>query len=209
MFDAITSQLLQSAPSLPGLDSGQLPQLLTRHYAELVSARLKGDMDNVLPEGQWSLERIADAYEIIASIEEEPALRRAAAFVAGTAQQIISRRLDEPDDDNILLPIDRDGVNASAAAAILFLVAEQYADANEASFAIPADRGPREIKALGKHIKDLARGHLNSILQRANRWRQQEPTRGSIQMRALRLLVATISEGIELLAADIMSAEVP
>lgn len=209
MFDAITSQLLQSAPSLPGLDSGQLPQLLTRHYAELVSARLKGDMDNVLPEGQWSLERIADAYEIIASIEEKPALRRAAAFVAGTAQQIISRRLDEPDDDNILLPIDRDGVNASAAAAILFLVAEQYADANEASFAIPADRGPREIKALGKHIKDLASGHLNSILQRANRWRQQEPTRGSIQMRALRLLAATISEGIELLAADMMSAEVP
>ena len=209
MFDAITSQLLQSAPSLPGLDSGQLPQLLTRHYAELVSARLKGDMDNVLPEGQWSLERIADAYEIIASIEEEPALRRAAAFVAGTAQQIISRRLDEPNDDNILSPIDRDGVNASAAAAILFLVAEQYADANEASFAIPADRGPREIKALGKHIKDLARGHLNSILQRANRWRQQEPIRGSIQMRALRLLAATISEGIELLAADMMSAEVP
>jgi hypothetical protein len=70
MFDALTSQLLRSAPSLPELDANQIPQLLTRHYAELVSARLKGEDQVAAGEDHWSLERIADAYEIVASVEE-------------------------------------------------------------------------------------------------------------------------------------------
>ncbi|CDM59846.1 hypothetical protein [Rhizobium favelukesii] len=90
MFDIRTSELLRAAPSLPELDAQQIPQMLTRHYAELVSARLKGEDDAASEEETWSLDRIADAYEIVASIEEDPELRRAAAFVAGTAQQIIA-----------------------------------------------------------------------------------------------------------------------
>lgn len=209
MFDALTSQLLRSAPDLPGLEASQIPQLLTRHYADLVSARLKGEDEIETITERWSLERIADAYEIIASIEEEPALRRAAAFVAGTAQQIISRRSSELSSSEIPSPINRDSVDASIAAAVLFLAAEQYADANEAAAAIPPSRGPYEIKTLVDHIRDLVRGRLSSILQRANSWRRQEPVRGTIQGRALRLLASTLSEGIELLAAHMMSAEIP
>ncbi|HHK7932050.1 DEAD/DEAH box helicase [Serratia marcescens] len=209
MFDALTSQLLRSAPNLPELDASQIPQLLTRHYADLVSARLKGEDEIGTTTERWSLERIADAYEIIAAIEEDPPLRRAAAFVAGTAQQIISRRSSELDSSDLPSPISRDSVEASIAAAVLFLAAEQYADANEAAAAIPPSRGPYEIKVLGDHIRDLVRGRLDSILQRANGWRRQEPIRGTIQGRALRLLAATLSEGIELLAAHMMSAEIP
>ncbi|MES0009294.1 DEAD/DEAH box helicase [Mesorhizobium sp. M0062] len=210
MFDVRTSQLLRSAPSLPELDANQIPQLLTRHYAELVSARLKGENDDAtVGEESWSLERIADAYEIIASVEESPALRRAAAFVAGTAQQIIARRSGGRHEDELPSPLDRDSVNASVAAAVLFLAAEQYADANEAGTAIPAGRGPYEIRILGDHVKDLVRGRLDSIMQRATRWRRDEPIRGTIQNRALRALAATISEGVELLAANMMSAPIP
>ncbi|QPB24438.1 hypothetical protein [Rhizobium sp. 007] len=81
MFDIRTSELLRAAPSLPELDAQQIPQMLTRHYAELVSARLKGEDDVAPKEETWSLDRIADAYEIVASIEVDPELRRAAAFV--------------------------------------------------------------------------------------------------------------------------------
>lgn len=209
MFDALTSQLLRSAPSLPELNSNDIPQLLTRHYAELVSRRLKGDADESAEDERWSLERIADAYEIIASIEEAPDLRRAAAFVAGTAHQIIARRLGATVEDELPSPLDRDSVDASVAAAVLFLAAEQYADANEAGAAIPKNRGSYEIRILGDHVRDLVRGRLDSILQRATRWRRETPIRGAIQNRALRLLASALSEGIELLAADMMSVPIP
>jgi superfamily II DNA/RNA helicase len=209
MFDALTSQLLRSAPSLPELDANQIPQLLTRHYAELVSARLKGEDEAAAGEDRWSLDRIADAYEIVASVEETPALRRAAAFVAGTAQQIIARRSTEAPEEELPSPIDRDSVDASVAAAVLFLAAEQYADANEAGDAIPRSRGPYEVRILGDHIRDLVRGRLSSILLRATRWRREEPIRGTIQNRALRVLADALIEGIERLAAQLMSSAVP
>ncbi|RWL47624.1 MAG: DEAD/DEAH box helicase [Mesorhizobium sp.] len=209
MFDPRTSQLLRSAPSLPDLDANQIPQLLTRHYAELVSARLKGENEEAERDDHWSLERIADAYEIIASIEESADLRRAAAFVAGTAQQIIARRSSDGTGEIPHSAVDRDSVDASVAAAILFLAAEQYADANEAGSAIPRGRNSREVRVLGDHIRDLTRGRLTSILQRAERWRGEESIRATIQNRALRVLAAALSEGIELLAANMMSAPIP
>jgi hypothetical protein len=202
VFDAITSNLLRSAPSLPELDSNQIPQLLTRHYADLVSARLRGvDEDASALEERWSLERIADAYEIIASIEEEPGLRRAAAFVAGTAQQIIARKRRTTQKESPSPLLDRDSIDASIAAALLFLAAEQYADANEAGLAIPTSVGFYEVRILGDHIKDLVRGRLDLILLRAARWRSTEIRPSALQNRALRALAAAMCEGIELFAA--------
>ena len=40
MYDPETAKLLRSAPELPGLDPDSLPQLLTGHYAQIVSMRL-------------------------------------------------------------------------------------------------------------------------------------------------------------------------
>jgi hypothetical protein len=92
MFDPVTAALLRSAPALPGLDPAEIPQLLTRHYADLVSARLRGADVATGRRGAWPLERIADTYELITSIHNDPAIRRVSAFVAGTAQQILARR---------------------------------------------------------------------------------------------------------------------
>jgi hypothetical protein len=203
--------LLSAAPSLPTLQAHTLPQLLTRHYAELVSARLKSadGTVNSNSDEEWPLERIADVYETIASIEEEPILRRAAAFVAGTARLIISRGYTHELGEDRLSPINRDSVESSTAAAILFLAAEQYADAFEAVSCIPKPTGPYEVRILGKHIKDLASGRLDRILTRATTWRSVDPEKGRIQDRALRSLAAVLVEGIELLAADMMSVPFP
>lgn len=109
MFDPRTAALLRQAPSLPGLDSEGLPQTLTRHYASLVSRRLRGaETEAGSADDPWPVDRIADVYEIIASLEREPELRRAAAFVAGTAQQIIARRVGR-NEEQVPLPVDRDG----------------------------------------------------------------------------------------------------
>jgi len=211
MFDPYTSDLLRAAPSLPTLDASNLPSVLTRHYAELVSVRLKST-DGTVERGfdeQWTLERIADVYETITAIEEDPILRRASAFVAGTARIIISRGQTRVPGEERYFPIDRDSLAPSTAAAILFLAAEQYADALEAVSFIEMPKGPHSVRILGEHIKDLATGRLTEILVRASSWRNVKPDGGSIQDRALSSFAAVLAEGIELLAANMMSVPMP
>ncbi len=91
MFDSVTANLLRSAPSLPGLHPDSLPSILTFHYAELVSRRLRGETVAATEQASqvWPLEKIADAYELLASTLNDPNTRRASAFVAATAHQIL------------------------------------------------------------------------------------------------------------------------
>ncbi|WP_020616239.1 DEAD/DEAH box helicase [Paenibacillus daejeonensis] len=211
MFDSQTSELLREAPSFPSLNSRILPELLTHHYAQLVSARLSGNVNVEIEnlDSHWSLERIADAYETIASIEEDLTLKRASAFVAGTARLLIFRGNRYLLDGERFFPIDRESVDSSTAAVVLFLAAEQYADAFEAVSLMPSPKGPYEFIVLHNDIKDLALGRLNDILLRSSVWRQRVKHESyTLSERALNTLTATLIEGIELLAADIMSEPV-
>jgi len=207
VFDPRTAELLQSAPGVPGLAAEDLPKALTRAYARLVSDRLEGGAGEIDIYDPWSVDRIADTYEIIASLEQDAALRRAAAFVAGTAQQILARRAPVAD-RMVQIPVDRDGVDASVAAALLFLAAEQYGDANEAAAAITIpQRGMRQSRELGRHVRDLARGNLTAILARAGEEPvPARPAAGRLERDALRRLLNALARGIEHLAAHLLSA---
>lgn len=213
MFDAETARILRSAPAMPGLDPDNLPAILTRHYAELASIRLRGVTDDRSVDAEtWSLERIADTYELAVSIQPGSEARAAAAFVAATAQQILARKQASLVSDETELPanIDRDRVDPSLAAVLLFLTAEQYADANEAATFINRDRGQQSYEAtvLSEHVFDLATGKLNSILERAQRWRR--PLAHSVlEERAFAALLETLCAGIEILAAHILRLEIP
>lgn len=210
MFDATTAALLRSAPAMPGLNPASIPALLTRQYANLASARLRGaDREAGSATQNWSLERIADSYEILTSLTKDPAVRRPAAFVAGTAQQIIARRqaaLLEQRPPNI----DRDRVDPSIAAAVLFLSAEQYADANEAALTIRTNVEGQlyEAQILSEDIADLARGRLNEILARSATWRRSS-SYSDLEVRALAALLEALITGIELLAATLLHVERP
>ncbi len=210
MFDARTAALLRQAPSVPGWDADELPQALTRHYASLVSRRLRGADTDAGNAEAWPVDRIADTYEIVASLEEDSELRRAAAFVAGTAQQIIARRV-QTDGASVRQPVDRDGVDASIAAALLFLAAEQYADANEAGLKIAIPReGLHEAREIGRHVRDLAIGNLGAILERAGGRVDAAPAegrQGRLETIALRLLLDTLAQGVEQLARFLLSSE--
>jgi superfamily II DNA/RNA helicase len=212
MFDAATASLLRSAPELPGLDPSELPAILTSHYAELASMRLRGaEVESSSEEGDWSLERIADSYELAVSLQPESSARAAAAFVAGTAQQILARRqLTANDGDELPPNIDRDRLDPSVAAAILFLASEQYADANEAAVNIETNRAGQlyEATILSEHIQDLAKGRLNQILKRAARWRRPIDYI-DLDIRALAALLEALSTGIEMLAAQMLRVDAP
>jgi hypothetical protein len=211
LFDPVTASLLRSAPALPELDPQDLPQILTRQYARLVSGRLRGvSEDTSRSADEWPLERIADTYELITSVHNDVNVRRASAFVAGTAQQILAR--GQPREGSVPRSfVDRDQVDPALAAALLFLAAEQYADAYEAASLIGSDRREQlyESRILADNIRDLARGKLGSIVARATRWRRPASQTSEIQRRALRVLLEALITGTELLAARLISAPVP
>ena len=174
MFDAQTAALLRSAPELPGLDPQNLPALLTFHYANLASYRLGGIDAASDDSSEWTLQRIADTYELTAVLQADPKTARASAFVAATAQQILARQ-EQGDVVVIGRPnIDRDRLDPALSAVLLFLLSEQFADANEATAAIRTnvDGQLYEAKVLTEHIADLGKGRLHDILERSGRWRR-------------------------------------
>ncbi|VTZ26109.1 DEAD/DEAH box helicase [Methylocella tundrae] len=212
MFDSATAQLLRSAPPVPGLDPQSIPALLTRHYANLVSARLSGTSDAASDgESGWTLERISDTYELVTSLQTEGSVRRAAAFVAGTAQQILARRQAAASAGHAVVSnVDRDRLDPTIAAALLFLAAEQYADAHEAASHILPRRDGQSYEAtiLSENVADLARGQLDRIYERASRWRARRREIG-LEEQALAALLEALIVGIETLAARFLGLPTP
>lgn len=209
MFDPETSQLLRSAPALAGLDAARMPQVLTARFAELVARRLRateGETASESEDSEWPLTRIADAYELIISLDNDPTTRRAAAFVAATAQQIIAQETVGTENERTAPLLNRDRVDPSLAAALLFLAAEQYADANEAARRITIRGRTQSFTAtlLAESIQDLAVGKLAAILERAERRAQQSLARGDLEARATTALFETLLIGVELLAAKVL-----
>lgn len=168
MYDPETATLLRSAPELPNLNPNNLPQLLTSHYAQIVATRLGGEEQTDTKEG-WSLDKIADTYELIVSVNEDPTIKRPSAFVAASAQLIIARRqklLQEGEEEPI--NISRDRLSPEIAAVLLFLSSEQYADAHEAASQISnlSDNQNSIALIITSHIIDLAKGSLSNIISR-------------------------------------------
>src|ERR1700687_1069628 len=94
MFDAATAQLIRAAPALAGVDPELLPQVLTGAYTELVILRLRGaDLGGGPGELQLfqHLKRLADIYEGAVDTGAGGDARRAAAFVAATAHQLLGQ----------------------------------------------------------------------------------------------------------------------
>jgi hypothetical protein len=213
MFDPVTAAFLRTAPSMPGLDPATLPQSLTARYAELVARRLRsaeGEPIGELNDGSWPLSRIADAYELITSIHDEPAVRRAAAFVAGTAQQILAQEASSGEAAPAAPILNRDRVDPSLAAPLLFLAAEQYADASEAARRIRLQGREQDhvVTLLAEGIRDLAAGKLAAILERRGRRPDHFTTSEDLEAAATAALYEAILVGVELFAAEILSEPV-
>ncbi|WP_109050251.1 DEAD/DEAH box helicase [Azospirillum sp. TSA6c] len=217
MFDPVTAEIMRGAPALPGLNPAELPQLLTARYAELVARRLRRAEgtedagDDAAVEGEWPLARIADAYEIVVSVVRGTDYRRAAAFVAGTAHQILAQDLSQTDAAGAVTIMDRDRIHPAIAAAVLFLISEQYADAHEAARFIRPEEGEQDYVCtiLAENIRDLARGKFHSILHRAQRRPAAFVSSGSLEQRGTTALFEGLVVGVELFAAEVLGEDQP
>jgi ATP-dependent RNA helicase HelY len=175
MFDASTTELIRAAPALSGVDPATLPQELTRIYSDLVAIRLRGGTLSDTPEQQEVLQRlkhIADIYEAAVDAGVDGEMRRAAAFVAATAHQILGRVfLPGYEADRSLL--EPDSILPAIAAPLLFLVSGQNADAREAARPLASVRTDNLLRsALIESVYDLATERYESILERATRLRR-------------------------------------
>lgn len=166
MYDATTANLIRSAPDLTGLDAEQLPEQLSRSFAEIAAARIRlrdRPADNEqLAEIRDFATRLALTNEALVAVAPDRRNRRAAAFVAATAHQLVFQvnslfgELNPPH-------LGQHAISADIAAMLLFLVAQSSADAAEVARVSPPAEG-RHIEArLIEAIREMARGNLTQL----------------------------------------------
>jgi ATP-dependent RNA helicase HelY len=136
MFDPVTADFVRSAAPLPGLDPASLVDELTAAYVDIAASRLSigtEDQHANLAQVVDKMSRLADAYEAEIVLNVQAERRRAIAFVAGSARQVlvqVSRVVSEAEEPTKLS--DR-VVGAELSASLLFLIAQRSSDAYEAS----------------------------------------------------------------------------
>lgn len=169
MYDSSTADLIRNTPQLRDLDRDALPNMLAKAFSELVAARVRlrtgerlpGDLDKT----RHIARNLARTNEALVASSPEREDRRSAAFVAGTAYQLVYQIDMLTDVDHQRVRLSETAISADVSAMILFLIAESSADAAEVSDRIPTtDQGIQG--ELLRTLVDLAHGDVRRINQR-------------------------------------------
>ncbi|MBX9854280.1 MAG: DEAD/DEAH box helicase [Gemmatimonadaceae bacterium] len=208
MFDQETVALIRQAPALDGIDLDALPQLLTDAFATVVAARIRlrtGAPDTAGAEIDATvslLTRLAATHEVLVAQLPDRDNRAAAAFVAGTAHQ--TRRLARSGVREASR-ITATTVSAEVSSSLLFLIAEAYPDAAEASKNITSNSPDSTLveRGLLSAIKALAGGRLREIVAEP----VPERTASTSTERALEALQYLLLQGVRALADQLQRPE--
>ena len=167
MFDPSSRALLRQAPDLPGLDPETLDELLTAAHVELATVRLlsREDEPRVASDVIDRVRRLASTFEAYVVLNLRPEQTRAAAFVAASAHQILSRVRENASDRPTI--VSSDAIGSSISACLLFLIADRAADAAEVAGQLRA-RGERRAvrRSLILGLRELATGNLTALIDR-------------------------------------------
>jgi hypothetical protein len=169
MFDPVTRRFLATAPALPGLAPEALADEFTRTFVEISAARLT--LTSMEPEQLDQLAELSERMGRIANVFEAQVIlglagdrTRAAAFVAGSARQVVFQ-ISQLLATGSSTRVDELAISSDLAAALLFLISERTADSYETSRLIDA-YGMRGIHGqIAIAISHLARGQLNRITE--------------------------------------------
>lgn len=213
MFDVDTARLIRAAPGLRGVDPALLPQELTQVYADLAGIRMRRADLGAEPGYRQRLDRlkrIATIYEAAVDTGTLGEARRGAAFVAGTAHQILARALrnGEATASALLTPT---AIHPDIAAPLLFLVAEQNPDAREAARPLVGVHADDLLRtALIETIHDLADEQFEQVLERAERLRAvRSLTDAPLAMRATQALYGLCWSGVVQMVSRLLGRPVP
>jgi superfamily II DNA/RNA helicase len=167
VFDPSSRALLREAPDLPGLDPETLDELLTAAHIELATVRLLSRDGETYAASEVidRVRRLASTFEAYVALNLRPEQTRAAAFVAASAHQILSRvRTAAPDRPTIA---SSDAIGSTISATLLFLIADRAADAAEAAGQLRARGEGRAVRrSLILSVRELATGNLTTLIER-------------------------------------------
>ena len=170
MFDPQTSALIADVPDLPGLEQDQLAKQLSEAFATISAARIRlrtleqAESDTVLNEVIHDMRRLAIANEAFVTVDIERDDRAAAAFVAGTAYQLLFNAEMLQEREPVLSRLTARDISPDVSTVLLFLIAEATADACEAAEQLSADSDDPIERSIISAIKSLARGKLDDIV---------------------------------------------
>ncbi|MFT8550366.1 MAG: DEAD/DEAH box helicase [Acetobacter okinawensis] len=167
MFDPSSRALLRQAPDLPGLDPETLDELLTAAHIELATARLLSQDGEaaIVSDVIDRVRRLASTFEAYVALNLRPQQTRAAAFVAASAHQIISRVREVAFDRPTV--VSSDAIGSSISATLLFLIADRAADAAEVAGQLRAKGERRPVRrSLIMSLRELATGNLTALIER-------------------------------------------
>lgn len=204
MFDPVTRRFLSTAPSLPDLPAETFADEFTATYTEIAAARLTLTQ---APEAASldGLAALSDRMGRIANVLESQVIlgiagdrMRAAAFVAGSARQVVFQ-ISQILATSPSTRVDEQAISADLAAALLFLISERTSDAFETSRLINT-QGIRGIHGqVAIAVSNLARGQLERIVEiEPDRFRPRNLD--LLNSSASDLLYFRLLEGLHLLA---------
>lgn len=209
MFDPVTTALIASGPALEGVSLDDLPQRFTGAFADIVAARIRlrenpeAQISEELAKTLHEMKRLAAAQEALVALLPEKENRGAAAFIAATAHQAFAAGAVLRAQKEQVSYIDIASVSEDVCATLLFMVAEAFADAAEASKAIKLQDGAPEIeRALLLAIKRLAKGELRTI---TNMEMPQFNEEATLDDQAQQSLLFELFNGIRHLSARLLN----
>ncbi len=172
MFDPETTALVHRAAPLPQLDWDRLPQELTKAFASLASFRLRlargsASLPDDLQTKLNEFRRMAATYETLVALLPDRDDRKATAFVAAHAQQLLHlARVALAPNTERPTPLRDDAISPEVSALLLFLIANQPSDALEMARVLMQTR-PRSVSSaalLVDGLVALATGRLTEIV---------------------------------------------
>ena len=167
MFNNVTSERLKTLPSVEGVDSKRIPQILSQVYAHVVGLKAKYDV-GVL---SFEAEEIGEDYQMLSDLAFTLELylesgrfveqKDSIAFVAAMSHKLMNKLKEQE-----VYPLTSDAVPSDVVSVLMFIIGGYIADAEEVSQQIKSIEGESETaKQLKLFICLLARGRLKEIVE--------------------------------------------
>ena len=167
MFNSVTAESLKTLPSVEGVDSKRMPQLLSKVYAHIVGLKTKYEV-GVL---NFEPKEIEEDYKILRDLTFTLELylesgrfednRDAIAFVAAMSHKLMSKLNKQPNE-----PLTPFSLPSDLLSILLFVIGGYIADAEELSYEIK--RNDEESKAAWRLKQDicyLVKGKLKMVFK--------------------------------------------
>jgi hypothetical protein len=209
MYNSITEDIIKQIPQIGEIDTGRLPQELTRIYAQIVSLRRQladGSINFQSEELISSLnttETLANNLETILVLYPNHDKKESIAFVAATAH-VLLQKINNSLGYNSTSILEIDCISTHISCIILFLIGNSQADAAEIAnhLFITGEIGLTKQK-LVSYIQALGKGNLDEILN--NPITEEEIENKYLQEVALDYLWREIGLGIYNIAEKLAS----